>query len=79
MLNGDISLFELFGRLGSSVVASVRKVNANGLLAIFGLSALFTAGGTLIDPSRRNSPDLRGGGGEGGCDGDSFGDLLASK
>lgn len=33
----------------------------------------------MIGGSRRNSPDLRGGGGEGGRDAGSLGDLPASK
>jgi hypothetical protein len=44
---------------------------------IFGLSARFTGGGTIRIGSRRSrlsSADLRGGGGDGGCEGLSCGD-----
>jgi hypothetical protein len=40
------------------------------LLGIFGFSARLTGGGAIVDfkvVSRRNSADLRGGGGSGGC------------
>jgi hypothetical protein len=77
-LKGDTSL-EPFDRAGSRVVASLRNARPIGLPEIFGFSALFTGGGTLDMASRRNSPDLRGGGGDGGCDADSFGDFPGSR
>jgi hypothetical protein len=78
-LNGETSLLDGLGLLSSRGVASVRKDRATGLLAIFGFSDLFTGGGTFDTASRRNSPDLRGGGGDGGCEAESLGDLLGSK
>lgn len=64
---------------GASVVISV-TAKAGGLLAIFGFSDLLTGGGGLkdADASLLISPDLRGGGGDGGRDGESFGDLVDS-
>jgi hypothetical protein len=60
-------------------VASVRNVRAIGLLAILGFSDRLTGGGgALKEASRLNSPDLRGGGGEGGLDAESFGDFPGS-
>lgn len=48
--------------------------------ATFGFSARFTGGGTILEGiSRLISPDLRGGGGEGGCEGVNFGDLVESS
>jgi len=61
------------------VVASVRNVRAMGLLAIFGFSARLTGGGALKEASLRNSPDLLGGGGEGGLEAESLGDLPGSR
>jgi hypothetical protein len=61
------------------VVASVRNVRAIGLLAILGFSARLTGGGALKEASRRNSPDLLGGGGEGGLDAESLGDFPGSR
>jgi hypothetical protein len=80
VLNGE-DLSAGRGGPGSSVVASVRNVNAIGLLAILGFSALLTGGGALFmkEASRRNSPDLLGGGGEGGLDAESLGDFPGSK
>jgi hypothetical protein len=49
------------------------------LLAILGFSALLIAGGALLAASRRNSPDLRGGGGDGGRERGRDGDLAGSK
>ena len=47
---------------------------------IFGFSARFTGGGAgLVSRSLLNSPDRRGGGGDGGCDGVSRGDLRRSN
>jgi hypothetical protein len=64
---------------GASVVASVND-KAMGLLAILGFSDRLIGGGMdLKEASRRNSPDRRGGGGEGGCDGDNLGDLVDSS
>jgi hypothetical protein len=62
------------------VVASLRNIRAKGLLAILGFSARLTGGGgALKEASRLNSPDRRGGGGEGGLDAESLGDFPGSK
>ena len=67
VLNGeDLSLKER-GGIGSSLGASTRADRDTGLLLILGFSDLLTSGGIpLNDISRLSSPDLRGGGGEGG-------------
>jgi hypothetical protein len=80
VLNGE-DLSARRGGLGSRVVASVRKFRAIGLLAILGFSALLIGGGALFmkELSRRNSPDLLGGGGEGGPDAESLGDFPGSR
>ena len=57
----------------------MRNVRAIGLLAILGFSARLTGGGALKEASRRNSPDLLGGGGEGGLDAESLGDFPGSR
>lgn len=50
------------------------------MLAILGFSARFTGGGaTLLKVSRLSSPDLRGGGGEGGWDEGRGCDFVCSK
>lgn len=65
------------------MVASVRKANDIDLLAILGFSARLTGGGgalaLVVGGSLRNSPDLRGGGGEGGRDAGNLGDLPGSR
>ena len=62
----DLSLKER-GGVGSSLGASTRADRDTGLLLILGFSDLLTSGGIpLNDISRLSSPDLRGGGGEGG-------------
>ena len=80
VLNGE-DLSAKRGGPGSRVVASVRKFRAIGLLAILGFSARLTGGGPLFasELSRRNSPDLLGGGGEGGPDAESLGDFPGSR
>ena len=78
MLNGEDLSVERGGP-GSSVVVSERNVRAMGLLAILGFSARLTGGGALKEASRRNSPDLLGGGGEGGLEAESLGDLPGSS
>jgi hypothetical protein len=61
-------------------VSSEGSLNCMGLLAIFGFSARFTGGGPFLnDGSRLSSPDLRGGGGDGGCEADSLGDFPGSN
>lgn len=64
-----------------AVVASDLVPSEVGLLAILGFSDLLTGGGRglYVDSRRTISPDLRGGGGDGGCDGVSEGDLLGSN
>lgn len=60
VLNGEDLSCELYTGAGSTF----RDI---GLLATLGFSALLTTGGAGLGvASRRNSPDLRGGGGEGG-------------
>jgi hypothetical protein len=50
------------------------------LWAILGFSARLTGGGaTLLEASRLNSPDLRGGGGDGGREEDREGVFICSK
>lgn len=50
------------------------------MLAILGFSIRLTAGGAgLTAASRLSSPDLRGGGGDGGCDRGRDGDLAGSR
>ena len=78
VLKGD-DLSVKRGGPGSRVVASVRNVKATGLLAILGFSERLTGGAALNGASRLNSPDLLGGGGEGGLDAESFGDLPGSR
>lgn len=80
VLNGE-DLSARRGGPGSRVVASARKFRAIGLLAILGFSARLIGGGTLFikELSRRNSPDLLGGGGEGGPDAESLGDFPGSR
>lgn len=79
VLKGDVCLLAGCGVRGARVVTSVTE-SAIGLLAIFGFSDLLIGGGGLnvMDVSLLISPDLRGGGGEGGLDGDNFGDLAES-
>jgi hypothetical protein len=80
VLKGDDFSVVPRGGPGSSVVASVRNARATGLLAILGFSARLTGGGgALKEASRRSSPDLRGGGGEGGLDAESWGDFPGSR
>lgn len=64
-----------------AVVASDLAPSEMGLLEILGFSDLLTGGGRglYVDSRRIISPDLRGGGGDGGCDGVSEGDLLGSS
>jgi hypothetical protein len=78
VLNGEDLSVERGGP-GSSVVASVRDVRAISLLAILGFSARLTGGGALKEVSRRSSPDLLGGGGDGGVEAESLGDFLGSR
>lgn len=80
VLNGE-DLSARRGGPGSRVVASARKFRAIGLLAILGFSARLIGGGTLFikELSRRNSPDLLGGGGEGGADAEILGDFPGSR
>ena len=80
MLKGDVLSSTVRDVAGIKVVTSVTD-KVVGLLAIFGFSARFTGGGgalKLIDGSRRISTDLRGGGGDGGREGCSRGDLAES-
>ena len=81
VLNGDDLSVEPRGGPGSRVIASVRNVRAKGLLAILGFSARFTGGGAALTEGSGllNSPDLLGGGGEGGLDAESLGDLPGSN
>jgi hypothetical protein len=78
-LNGED--FSSVGRdaTGAKVVTSVTD-NDVGLLVIFGFSARLIGGGPLmaIDGSLLISPERRGGGGEGGRDVESLGDLVES-
>ena len=79
VLNGDVRSLMFRGVLGTSCVISV-TARAIGLLAIFGFSDRLTGGGgalKVMDESLLISPDLRGGGGEGGRDGDSLGDFAS--
>lgn len=80
MLNGDDLSFAFGVGIGASVVASVRNPREIGLFPIFGFSALLTGGGGGLNvDSRLSSPDLRGGGGEGGWEEGKDGDFLGSR
>jgi len=71
VLKGDV--------LSSGIWCPGSSLREIGLLATLGFSARLTTGGpTFTEGSRLSSPDLRGGGGEGGCVGRSIGDFLAS-
>lgn len=72
VLKGDVFSCGLYCGAGSGC-------RDMGLLAILGFSALLIVGGALLVASRRNSPDLRGGGGDGGRDRGREGDLAGSK
>jgi hypothetical protein len=83
LLKGD--LLSLNRRLKSAMLTE-SDTRYEALDEIRGFSARFIGGGTaLVSRSRSrsrsllSSADRRGGGGEGGCDGASRGDLAASR
>lgn len=79
-MNGDALSSTGREDAGISVVTSVTD-NEEGLLAIFGFSARLIGGGIALklwETSLRISPDLRGGGGEGGREGKSLGEFVDS-
>lgn len=81
VLNGDdLSVAVWLGTGAVRVLLSKFIAKLTGLLPTFGFSARLTGGGPgLCETSRLCSPDLLGGGGEGGCEGGSEGDLPGSK
>lgn len=80
-MKGDDLSKDPRGGTGSRVVASVRNVKVAGLLATLGFSARLTGGGAALTKvsGLLSSPDLLGGGGDGGLDAESLGDLPGSK
>jgi hypothetical protein len=78
-VNGELCSF-LYGDTGANAINSGLNPGTIGLFPILGLSALLTGGGRgLKTDSLLTSPDLRGGGGDGGLDADNEGDLPASS
>ena len=81
MLKGDDFSWEVRVETGATRLLLSRVIiKLTGLLPILGFSARLTGGGPgFCEVSRLCSPDLLGGGGEGGCEGGRDGDLPGSK
>lgn len=69
MLNGDVFSIGICTDIGAKFTPSALEPKPIGLLDILGLSARFMGGGpALKEEFLLTSPDLLGGGGEGGSD-----------